>query len=311
MYILLLSAFFISWCLFYSKQYGIGKFLYETINSIGKRAAKLQHVRLNNEPEVYSYLTNHQPTKPTMLLLHGFSADKTIWLKYAKLASKDYHLIIPDLLGHGDIPYCEQQNYSSVEQANYIRRFMCAINIKEPITIVGNSMGGMIATILASESSTNFKAGKLNEVIEIDNLVLISPAGAKTDFASQLKPATNNPFHLDNMEDVTTFYKTVMYKPSFIPPALMVYIAQTNYLIKKKQYAHMFRDFFDYDAFFDEPLSTRAKKITLIWGQEDQLLPVSDAEYWCKLLSCESNLLANIGHMPMVECPQQTYSLIH
>ncbi len=275
------------------------------------RAAKLRNVKKTTGNEAYSYLTNHQPTKPSMLLLHGFSADKMIWLKYAKFASKNYNLIIPDLLGHGDIPYSEKQSYSSFEQASYVRRLIDVIDLQGPITIVGNSMGGMIAAILAKQDITIAITGELSKPIEIDKLVLINPAGAKTDYALQLNTVTDNPFLHQNMDDTIAFYKKVMHKPPFLPPAVMAYVAQTNYLAKKTQYAHMFCDFFNYDEFLDNAFTPNAKKVILFWGQEDQLLPVTEAEHWVKLLSCESTILADIGHMPMVECPNQAYLLIH
>lgn len=102
-----------------------------------------------------------------------------------------------------------------------------------------------------------------------------------------------------------------MHKPPFVPPAVKHYLAQVNYIARKEPLAHMLADFFNPDTFFDTPFSTSAKQIVLIWGKEDLLLPVSDAAYWEFLLGIKACVLNDIGHMPMVECPQQTYSLIH
>lgn len=301
MYILLLAVGFIVWCLFFAKHHGIGKFIYEKALLLDMRMVKLFPVERSNNGEQYSYLTNHEPTKPPMILLHGFSADKNIWLKFAKHAAKDYNLFIPDLMGHGDIAYNKQQNYSAFEQAKYVTRFMTMLKIDKPMSIVGNSMGGMIAAILAKDEST----------FVIDKCVLIDPAGAKTDFALQMKSENYNPFIHATEEDSLAFFEQVMHKPPFVPPAVKLYVAQTQYLAKKDQLAHMFSDFFNPDEFFDEPLTLNAQRTILIWGQEDALLPVTDAQRWEELVACSGSVFAGIGHMPMVECPQQTYSLIH
>jgi pimeloyl-ACP methyl ester carboxylesterase len=309
MFILFLTIAFIVWCIFYTKHHGIGKFIYESSYSLETKAAKLFHVEQSKNGEAFSYLTNHQPSKPPMLLLHGFSADKTIWLKYAKLASKDYNLFIVDLMAHGDIQYNEQQNYSAYEQAKYVRRFLDVVNIKEPINIVGNSMGGMIAAILAKVDTAN--TGDDHKAIAINKLVLLNPAGAKTELALQRKKEEHNPFAHDSVDESIAFFDLTMHKPPFVPPAVKAYLAQTNFLSKKEQLTHMLTDFFNPDEFFDVPFTTSANEIILIWGKEDQLLPVSDAQQWENLLGCKASILSGIGHMPMVECPKQTYSFIH
>jgi len=288
------------------------------------KIAKLVLRQHTTKNDVFSYFTNQQVHKPTMLLLHGFSADKTIWLKFAKHATKDYNLIIPDLKGHGDIPYSNKDNYSAFAQADYVRRFMHALGVKGPITIVGNSMGGMISAILATEnknhidkkSHSNHENSQIKSdeyfqsAVIIDNLVLIDPAGAKSDFALQTRASASNPFNHQTMQDSFDFYKLIMHKPPFIPPSALAYISQTNYLDKRQQNQHMFHDFFNPEEFFEQPLHSSARRITLIWGEQDKMIPATDASNWEKLLPCETHILPNIGHMPMVECPEATYLLI-
>jgi pimeloyl-ACP methyl ester carboxylesterase len=283
--------------------------------------AKLFKEQISTTTDTFIYLTNNQITKPTMLLLHGFSADKTIWLKFARHAGKDFNLIIPDLLGHGDIPYSTQQNYSAFTQAKYVRRFIYAIGLKGSITIVGNSMGGMIGAILNSNIQGNDQVlstqnsqpdadSYFNTSVTIENLVLIDPAGAKSEFAMQNIALCTSHFIHRTTQESFDFYKFVMHKPPFMPPSVLAYISQTNYLQKQQQYQHMFADFFNPSEFFDKAMQSRCKKVLLIWGEQDQLLPVQESSHWQKLLPCETYILPYIGHMPMVECPAITYSFI-
>jgi pimeloyl-ACP methyl ester carboxylesterase len=304
-FIVVLIAVILVWCLFISTNQALGKVIYEANNSYEIRSAGLELVNKQSNEDKYVYFANNQLNKPTMLLLHGFSADKTIWLKFAKHASLDYNLIIPDLLGHGDVPYSESQNYSAFEQAAYVSRLLEHICVDGPITIAGNSMGGMIAGILGKNS----KEGTFS--FELNKLVLIDPAGAKSDLAVYVQQSGFNPFSHKNIDDSMAFYKLVMNKPPFIPPSVQAYIANANYLSKSKQYQHMFTDFFNPSEFFDTPFETAAKEILLIWGNEDNVLPVNEALLWEKLIDCKSIIIPDIGHMSMVECPEYTYSLIH
>jgi len=298
----------IVWCVFFSKSQTVGKYLYALNNWIEAHLAKLRTDQVWVNDETFVYLTNNTQ-KPHMLLLHGFSADKNIWLKFAKHAQKDFNLIIPDCMGHGDIPYDKEQNYSAFEQAKYISKLLNALPIEGELTIAGNSMGGMIAAILAEnhQQDAQYSLGKLT----LKQLVLIDPAGAKTEFASTLHEQNHNPFTHLSLQEVYDFYKLSMHKMPFMPPAVMAYVAQHHYLDKNEQYAHMFKDFFNIDEFFDEPLNHVGCKTVLIWGEKDQLLPVTDSQKWQALVSCEAHLIPNIGHMPMLETPEKTYSIIY
>lgn len=308
LYLLLALFVFVIWCLFITKSAVVGKHLYAISNAIGKKVAGLHTEKRIIDNETFVYYTNNKPNKPYMLLLHGFSADKNIWLKFAKHAGKDYQLIIPDSMGHGDIEYNSEQNYSAYEQAKYVARLIRDLHLDGEISIVGNSMGGMMAAILGKYQLTKpeYSLGKLR----LDKLVLLDPAGAKSDFAKIAITQQQNPFVHMHKSTVFDFYKLAMNKPPFMPDAVLSYLAQTSYLDKSAQYAHMFTDFFNVDEFLDSAFDVPAKRTVLVWGDKDGLLPVSDAKLWQQMLVCEVHILPNIGHMPMVEVPQDTYRLV-
>ncbi len=308
-YVVLLA--FLVWCVYFSRNERVGYYLYRANNWYECHMAKLIRREAHYSGRRYVFLTNdktigtnennenNENNKPLMLMLHGFSADKSIWLKFAKLASKDYTLLIPDLLGHGEIAYDKQCNYSSYSQADYVKRLVSALNIQVPIYVIGNSMGGMISAILS------------NDLENIEACILLDPAGAKTDFANNMHSSKANPFLRSNINDALSFIQKTMFNPPFMPPAVLKYIAQNNYVQKYDQYDHMFHEFFNIDDFFDEPFNSPYPKTQLIWGMQDALLPVSDSEKWKTLINdLEVHILPNIGHMPMVECPKQVYKLM-
>ena len=111
----------------------------------------------------------------------------------------------------------------------------------------------------------------------VNKLVLLDPAGAKSEFAIKHAATNTNHFLLTDQESFAKFYELSMQKPPFMPPSVLRYLGQTNYIDKYQQYEHMFADFFDPELFFDEALfkqdeDTNPPKALVIWGEKDELL---------------------------------------
>ncbi len=295
------------WCLFFSRNPKVGEYIYLINSRIERKLASLHLFRHQQGDNTYIYYSNANKTKPTMLLLHGFSADKDIWLKFAKYAKDDYNLIIPDLLGHGEMPYFSENNYSAFKQATHIEALISDLNIKGEVIIVGNSMGGMISAILAQ----NYVSCASKPNYTISKISLLDPAGASTNFAKVLAEEGKIPFEHNSSASVFEFFKLSMHSPPFVPPAVLSYIAEEKYLALREQLKHMFIDFFNIDEFFVDPFQLNDMEVQLIWGEFDGLLPLSEAEAWEQLLDKKALVLKDIGHMPMVECPKQTYNYIN
>ncbi len=319
MIFVLLTALII-WCVFLSHSPAIGSFLYRLNNAVelklaGLRIQHMSHVGKNNS-ETFSYLESkkqrvtgqNESNYNTIIMLHGFSADKLIWLKFAKYFTHQ-NVLIPDFMAHGDIAYDKSTKYSAYEQAKYIARFICAKQVTGNITLIGNSMGGMVAAILAEKAhqDQDYDIGDAT----IADVVLLDPAGAKTEFATTMHAQGYNPFVHESPRDVYSFYDMAMHRPPFMPPSVKAFIAQTNYIAKREQYAHMFADFFNPSEFFSEPLANIQANVRVIWGEQDALLPVSDADSWSSIVGIKANIMRDTGHMPMVERPKQTVSLIN
>lgn len=305
--VLLIVVSLFAHILFFSTSQSLGKMLYALNNRVEASIAGLTKRNIAIDEEQYIFLANNKVDKPLLLLLHGFSADKNIWLKFAKHANKDYHVVIPDLLGHGEVPYDPTKTYSTEEQIQYVSKLIVYLSgkYKASISIVGNSMGGMIAAKLlqqwANEPLVNIK---------LKQIVLLDPAGAYSDFAKEMQAQLHNPFLHHTQESVFRFYEQAMHKMPFMPPSVFYYIAKVQYLDKYEQYEHMFSDFFNVDHFFKDNIDYSSEPPLLIWGDKDGLLPVADATVWEEFLSIKAIRLPNIGHMPMVECPKHTYELL-
>ena len=90
------------------------------------------------------YVDWGNPTAPPLILLHGGRDHCRNWDWVAKELRSDYHIIAPDLRGHGDSQWSPDGNYS---MAAYVYDLAQLIHQQQlaPVTIVAHSLGGNIA----------------------------------------------------------------------------------------------------------------------------------------------------------------------
>jgi pimeloyl-ACP methyl ester carboxylesterase len=90
------------------------------------------------------YVDWGNPDKPPMLLVHGGRDHCRNWDWTAEALREDWHVIAPDLRGHGDSQWSTDGNYNL---AGYIYDFAQLIHQQRlaPVTIVSHSLGGVIS----------------------------------------------------------------------------------------------------------------------------------------------------------------------
>jgi pimeloyl-ACP methyl ester carboxylesterase len=90
------------------------------------------------------YVDWGNPGAPPLILLHGGRDHCRNWDWVAADLCKDYHVIAPDLRGHGDSAWSASGHYT---MANFIYDFAQLIHQQNlaPVTIIAHSLGGNIA----------------------------------------------------------------------------------------------------------------------------------------------------------------------
>ena len=90
------------------------------------------------------YVDWGNPGAPPLLLVHGGRDHCRNWDWLATALRKDWHILAPDLRGHGDSQWSPDGNYST---AAYVYDLAQLIHQQElaPVTIVSHSLGGNIA----------------------------------------------------------------------------------------------------------------------------------------------------------------------
>ena len=83
---------------------------------------------------------------PPMLLIHGGRDHCRNWDWVAEAFRDDYHIIAPDLRGHGDSQWLLGGSYDAVDYVYDIAQLLHQRN-HTPVTIIGHSLGGSISLL--------------------------------------------------------------------------------------------------------------------------------------------------------------------
>ncbi|HEY1797958.1 MAG TPA: alpha/beta hydrolase [Stellaceae bacterium] len=110
------------------------------------------------------YVDWGNPGAPPLLLVHGGRDHCRNWDWVASALRHEYHILAPDLRGHGDSQWSPDGSYSV---AAYIYDLAQLIHQQElaPVTIVGHSLGGMLTLRYAG-----IYPGNVRKVVAIEGL---------------------------------------------------------------------------------------------------------------------------------------------
>jgi pimeloyl-ACP methyl ester carboxylesterase len=96
-----------------------------------------QRLRLN-------YLDWGNPDAPTLILQHGGRDHARSWDWVAKALRQDWHVIAPDLRGHGDSAWSPDGAYTMPDFVYDLAQLIHQLD-SDPVTIVSHSLGGNIS----------------------------------------------------------------------------------------------------------------------------------------------------------------------
>jgi len=241
----------------------------------------------------WHYWNNHNEGKPKLVLLHGFSATHSVWLRCARHLTRDFHILIPDLPGHGESSYAQELNYSVPNQTSRLHELLMHLQWHDTL-IAGNSMGGFMAAQYALDFAQNTRG-----------IICVDPAGVISQQPSKLERQARqgrNPFFMDEASQFDSFYAMTMAKPPYMPKFILKALA-LQYVAHKSRLQHIFRDFYNLNEFLNERLGDISTPVLLLWGAKDELIDISCAPLWQQGTQGISVVWDDLGHMPMLEAP--------
>jgi abhydrolase domain-containing protein 6 len=244
----------------------------------------------------------------TVLLLHGFGANKDNWTRFAKYLTGDYHLVIPDIPGFGESSQIQKANYDVENQLKRIDRFTEVMKL-ERFHLAGNSMGGMFAAIYGAKYPR-----------KILTLALLAPGGVKSPKMSELAillQKGTNPLLVGNAEDYDKVIELCFVKPPFIPSQFKKVLAAdaiahsdfNKKILDDMKWNHTGGMPSPMETFLEPYLPQIQAPVLIIWGDTDRILDVGGVAVLEKnLKNYKTVIMKDTGHIPMMESPKDTAS---
>jgi abhydrolase domain-containing protein 6 len=234
---------------------------------------------------------------PTILLLHGYTANKDNWTRFADYLTKDYHLVIPDIPGYGESSKLMDSSYDLSHQISRLHEFTKALKLKN-FHIAGNSMGGFFAGIYAVRYP--------DEIISIGLFDAAGVTSLEESAVLRMMEKGQNPLVLKDSSDMSRLMALVFFNPPSLPypiKKVMVRTALANRKIYEKELKEMNQDVFS----LEKELPNIKAQTLILWGDQDKVLDVSSVPVFEKgLMNHKTVIIKDCGHLPMLEKPRET-----
>jgi pimeloyl-ACP methyl ester carboxylesterase len=248
---------------------------------------------------------------PPVVFIHGLAGCWQNWLENIPRFAERHRVIAVDLsgFGHSELP---REEISIPGYGRFIDAFLGKIGI-EKATLVGNSMGGFIAAETA-----------ISHPSRVEKLVLVSAAGgpalrerndasqarvmrAARMFAPIAAAAIARREHLIRRPRLRRMLLLKIARhPELIEPELCYEVASGG---GKPGFLAALQAILDYD--FEDRIPEISCPALIIWGRNDEIVPVEDAyEYERLIPGSRKVIFEDTGHVPMVERPERFNGLV-
>jgi pimeloyl-ACP methyl ester carboxylesterase len=250
------------------------------------------------------YRDEGDPTRPLLVLLHGFGDSFTSWEGWVKELKAQFHIISVDFPGHGLTRAPEGSSLNAEALADFVDVFAATLKLPR-FAAAGNSMGGGAAWQLA-----------VRHPERIDALILVDAAGFPND-----KPPSDVPLafkilrypigrallrNIDNRPLIENGLKTDVYDKSIITPFVVdrwadfqrapghrAILMSINMGLPSKPTAEL--------------LSTIKAPTLILWGESDPLIePAAAQKFAAAIAAAKLITYPNVGHLPQLEIPQRS-----
>ncbi len=260
----------------------------ETAVSVARAGLLLAGVReetcdVGNFP-IHFYCAGRRGTP--VVLIHGMGNSAEVWSSVIVRLRKECLVYALDLPGFGKTP-AAPEGYNIATHALYVKRFIDALGYPR-VTLVGNSLGGWIATRFAVAYPER-----------VDRLYLLNSAGLRHE-------QMNSPYAIDRAAAQRSANHMLGYPlplPGFILDAI-VRISQmpayTNFVTG-----------YDSQEELDSVLSQVHAPTTIIWGEQDKVFPITCArDLHSGIAHSELIILQGVGHLPQMQASAKVAKII-
>ncbi len=254
--------------------------------------------------------TGPGPEGAPIVLLHCYACSLRWWDDVVPLLNRNHRIIRFDLAGFGGSEK-PGSGYSISDQARDVAEALNRLGV-EGAVVVGHSMGGLVATALAQNSS---ELVDRVAVISTPNSVADDaslPFAAKLAYAPVLGQAIWRlaPNSLVKHEYASAFAPDFDYESAFKDPNELISDHDAMTYRSYRDSATESKDFTDEQTVAGR-ITTAAVPFMAILGNEDQIVDVDSVEAaYRQVPGAEVHVLDGVGHSAELEAPKQTAKLI-
>ena len=228
------------------------------------------------------YLDSEEGERP-LICLHGFGGDKNNWQFNLAALAPNRRVLAPDFPSHGDSTVSAEHS-SPLAYAKMVSAMIDQLELGQ-VDLVGHSMGGLVALLVARESPAKVGA-----------LTLLAPAGIGAEI---------NAGYVDGFATANSRNGLKSLAPQLFGDKEMVSRQMVADLLKYKRLDGVEEALVQLAEKLHsggkqiEDLSSVAQSVPtkIFWGKVDEILPVSN----CAQLSGGDVEQLECGHMPHME----------
>jgi pyruvate dehydrogenase E2 component (dihydrolipoamide acetyltransferase) len=247
-----------------------------------------------DQPAIYSSENGNGPQ--TIVFVHGFGADHHVWDALATPMAQETRTIACDLPGHG-----MSLNVPGAGSAKFAARAILADLSRrgaEKVHVVGHSMGGAVATLMA-----------LTEPQRVASLTLLAPGG----FGPQINgPSLRRYAEAGDRDEIRACLAAMSGAGAVVPDdALRPYLAMREKPGQKEKLVEIAAAITKGDrqgVIAHELLETLSMPVTVLWGTGDPVLPFAQADNLPAHFTLDA--VDGAGHMLVGEAPERVRGAI-
>lgn len=220
--------------------------------------------------------TPAEPDRPVLVLLHGVNDHAGTWFTVAPALAQRFRLILPDLPGHG-----ESQPRTGPLPIPMIVDRVAELLPAEPVTLLGNSLGGWVAMLCT-----------LRHPERVRTLILEASGGLNRPFAV--------PVLATNRDEAEVILRAV-HGPRFTAPEWVI-----EGLLSRAQDSPMLRITETEEQYVDDRLGELRVPAHIIWGADDGVVPVAYGKVLQNgIRGSALHILEGAAHIPHLQQPER------